>query len=170
MKIHSSVGLITNSSTSIYSTATQQTVKAIKEFVDTALLLAGSDRTSDDIFDIVLVPSEEAVDMAIDEAFDQWAGGEDLEEGENPAWFQHLTAEEQAICKKYSDVGWKAGKEFMPQIKEIFTKLLAGNHYETCYGDYEDRFRTLDIRITDKNGNVIPERIGCSYEHEATYG
>lgn len=52
--IHSFVDVITNSSSEIFISADEGTVKAVKELIDTLLKGVGSAKTSDDLFDIVV--------------------------------------------------------------------------------------------------------------------
>lgn len=52
--VHSFVDLITNSSSETYVTADRQTVKAVKEAVDSILALAGHGKKCDDYFEITL--------------------------------------------------------------------------------------------------------------------
>jgi hypothetical protein len=59
MKLHSSVALITNSSTVIYSVCTESTVQRIKAFINAVLKASGSDQTFNDLYDISLVQGEE---------------------------------------------------------------------------------------------------------------
>lgn len=162
MKFHSRVELITNSSTSIYSTATKKTVEEIKNFVDLALQLAESAKTSDDIFDIMLVPSSDAIETALDEGF------EDLDENDEPEFFQHLTPDERVVCQKYYDASWKDRKEFLPEVEVIMGKLLTEGKF-TFSSDWGERNNTQSVRIQDKNGNTIPEKITGSLDQWASY-
>lgn len=59
LKVHSEVGLITNSSTVVYTWATRGTLKATRELINGILKIAGSDKTCDDLFDMKLVKGEE---------------------------------------------------------------------------------------------------------------
>jgi hypothetical protein len=52
VKIHSISHAITNSSTSIYVTATDTGINFIKQFVNQVLVDAGSELTCDDMYDI----------------------------------------------------------------------------------------------------------------------
>ena len=52
LKIHSFVGLITNSSTEIYVTCTEKSVELIKEFINEILKSSNNDKNVDDLFDI----------------------------------------------------------------------------------------------------------------------
>ena len=49
--IHSFIDVITNSSTSVYVGCHDNTIKFAKELVDDLLKAAGSDKTSEDIFE-----------------------------------------------------------------------------------------------------------------------
>ena len=50
--IHSFVDLITNSSSEIFVSADESTVKAVKKLIDNILKASGSDKTVDDLFEI----------------------------------------------------------------------------------------------------------------------
>lgn len=63
MRFHSTVNLITNSSSCTFSSADEDSVKNLKKFVNAVLNLAGSNYTADDVLDITLeVDDENAVD------------------------------------------------------------------------------------------------------------
>ena len=68
--IHSFVDLITNSSTEIYVEATESTVSAIKELVNSLLKAGGSTLTCDDLFTISLSKSRE--DLSEDENVEEY--------------------------------------------------------------------------------------------------
>jgi hypothetical protein len=55
IKIHSFIDTITNSSTSIYVEATQNTIDTIKDLVTTLLKIGGSNKNADDLFDFELI-------------------------------------------------------------------------------------------------------------------
>jgi hypothetical protein len=50
--LHSFSDIITNSSTEIFTTCTENSVELIKKFINTILKEAGSDKTADDLFTI----------------------------------------------------------------------------------------------------------------------
>jgi hypothetical protein len=52
IRLHSFVGLITNSSTEIYTTCTEKSVDMVKEFISEVLRAAKSDKTVDELFDV----------------------------------------------------------------------------------------------------------------------
>ena len=52
--VHSFVDVITNSSSEIFISADDGTVKAVKELINNLLKGVGSDKTADDLFDIVV--------------------------------------------------------------------------------------------------------------------
>jgi hypothetical protein len=56
--VHSVVDLITNSSSELYTSASEKTVKALTEFADQLLAISGSPLRSTDIFDIKLVVTD----------------------------------------------------------------------------------------------------------------
>lgn len=63
MKVHSSVNLITNSSSVTFSTADEDSVEAVKNFVNEVLKLAKSDLKCEDVLDVTLeVDDEDAID------------------------------------------------------------------------------------------------------------
>ena len=63
MRVHSTVQLITNSSSCTFATADEGSVKAVKKFVDEVLKLAKSNKTAEDILDVTLVvDNQDAVD------------------------------------------------------------------------------------------------------------
>jgi hypothetical protein len=59
MRIHSIVGIITNSSTIIYSILSDSAVKSFKKVVDEILKQAGSDKTCDDVFNVAVTDRAE---------------------------------------------------------------------------------------------------------------
>ena len=61
IKTHSIVDIITNSSTTIYTQATDGAIKTVKEIINTILKDAGSDKTVDDLYDVEI--SEPKWDM-----------------------------------------------------------------------------------------------------------
>lgn len=61
IKAHSIVDVITNSSTVIYTQAKEGSIETVKEIINSLLKLGGSDKTSDDLFDIKIT-SEELID------------------------------------------------------------------------------------------------------------
>ena len=75
MKVHSVVGLITNSSTEIFSWATEGSVTTLKAHVDSFLKFLGREDTFDDLFNLEIVPTEWTVE--------RW---EELEEDEKEAY------------------------------------------------------------------------------------
>lgn len=60
--VHSVVDVITNSSTMIYTGATDEAVSAIRSIINFVLLEAGSDKRVDDLYDVKLVKKSEIVD------------------------------------------------------------------------------------------------------------
>ena len=59
VKVHSVVDLITNSSTTIYVTATNSTVTFVKDIINLFLKSANSPYTCDDLFTVTLVNNDE---------------------------------------------------------------------------------------------------------------
>ena len=90
--IHSFVDLITNSSSEIFVSADANTVKAVKKLIDNILKASGSDKTSDDLFDIGLgyeVTDIETYDNKfvtkaefekIEETYQEWEDGDQSED------------------------------------------------------------------------------------------
>jgi len=52
IRLHSFVGLITNSSTEIYTTCTEKSVDMVKEFITEILRSVKSDKTVEELFDV----------------------------------------------------------------------------------------------------------------------
>ena len=52
--VHSFVDVITNSSSEIFTSANEGTVKAVKELINNLLIGVGSNKTADDLFDIIV--------------------------------------------------------------------------------------------------------------------
>lgn len=93
MKIHSAVGLITNSSTSTYTTADVDAPEAYKQFINKILQMAGSNYTADDLVNITR-------EQEFDEEYAVDALPEYLEELEpNHPLFAALTPDELAILQ-----------------------------------------------------------------------
>ena len=92
--IHSFVDLITNSSSEIFVAADENTIKAVRKLIDNILKASGSDKTSDDLFDIGLgyeVTDIETYDNKfvtkaefekIEEAYQEWEDGD--QSGDEP--------------------------------------------------------------------------------------
>lgn len=59
INIHSTVDLITNSSTSIFTSARADAPETIREIIQSILDVAGSDKKVDDLFDIKLIADGE---------------------------------------------------------------------------------------------------------------
>ena len=86
--IHSFVDLITNSSSEIFVSADENTVKAVKKLIDNILKASGSDKTADDLFEISLgyeVTDNETYDNKfvtkaefekIEETYQEWEDGD----------------------------------------------------------------------------------------------
>jgi hypothetical protein len=68
LKVHSVVDVITNSSTVIYTQASEGTISSIKEMINALLALGESDLTADDLFEFEL-----------SEGDDSWTGHSDVE-------------------------------------------------------------------------------------------
>jgi len=62
IKVHSTVAIITNSSTEIFVEATENTIENVKNLINALLSLAGSDKKCDDLFDIKLNNQNEDCD------------------------------------------------------------------------------------------------------------
>lgn len=75
MKVHSIVGLITNSSTEIFSWATEGSVITLKAHINSFLKFLGREDTFDDLFNLEIVPTEWAVE--------RW---EEFDEDEKACW------------------------------------------------------------------------------------
>jgi len=67
IKVHSQVDLITNSSTTIYSSATKESVKEIRKFINTVLKIAGSPARCGDLFELELVINDEVFESELEE-------------------------------------------------------------------------------------------------------
>ena len=90
--IHSFVDLITNSSSEIFVAADENTIKAVRKLIDNILKASGSDKTSDDLFDIGLgyeVTDIETYDNKfvtkaefekIEETYQEWEDGDQSED------------------------------------------------------------------------------------------
>ena len=64
--VHSEVGLITNSSTVIYTSANANTVESAKRLVNAILKLSGSTQSADDLYTFTLDFDDDAIEVAID--------------------------------------------------------------------------------------------------------
>jgi len=102
-KVHSEVGLITNSSTVIYTNATGNTVDRAKELINSILRLSDSDKTADDLYDFAL----EWNDLMIERAFDRLK--------EDPIGYgldENMSDEEiEKISIERLNNGWRPGVE-----------------------------------------------------------
>lgn len=75
VRVHSEVDLITNSSTTIYSSATKNTVKQVSDFVNAVLKSAGSKARCGDLFTLELIPDDNMVEQEWDNM--RWEAKED---------------------------------------------------------------------------------------------
>lgn len=147
IRLHSSVALITNSSTTIYSSATENTVQQIREFINVVLRIAGSDKTCDDLFKLSLVPSGETIDREADSLQCDYNGmdWEDIEDELNIVGF--LTQAE--VLELVNNPGYS-------RANELINKAIAAGY--TCQfsseDDYENR-PTYDVEVRDLNGNLV---------------
>lgn len=147
IRVHSSVALITNSSTTIYSSATQNTIKQIRDFVDAVLRLAGSDKKCDELFTMTLVPSGETIDHEAGSLQYGYNGmdWEDIEDELNIVGF--LTQAE--VLELVNNPGYS-------RANELINKAIAAGY--TCQfssdDDYDNR-STYDIEVRDMNGKLV---------------
>lgn len=90
MRIHSSVALITNSSTVIYSTHSAGTAQKIRSFIDGILKAAGSDKTCDDLYRVELHAGEEYPTPWGEDGREDWVRIFDKATGEEVKDFQAI--------------------------------------------------------------------------------
>jgi hypothetical protein len=88
--VHSFVDLITNSSSEIFTSATESTLTAAKEIINGILKAAGSKKTSDALFDISLnyvmrceATGYEEMTFETKEARDEFCRNNELDEGDS---------------------------------------------------------------------------------------
>ena len=70
LSIHSFSDVITNSSESIYVSATEKSIVMVKELINYFLQKAGSDKKADDLFTFELILDEALVERILDEMDD----------------------------------------------------------------------------------------------------
>ena len=77
--VHSFAGLISNSSTEVYSAATDQTVRAVKKTINAILKVAKSSKTADDLFKITINSTSNDLVIAVKDGLDPEAENAALE-------------------------------------------------------------------------------------------
>lgn len=129
LKLHSSVALITNSSTSIYSIASERTIEKAKQLVNAILAATGSTQTADDLYNFSL----EFDEMTIERAYYQLI--------KHPAQYGIQSEDDFDGDGEYSDY-----------VKKIaIARLNAGWTPLEEYG----RVNVKNLVVTDKDGNPV---------------
>lgn len=118
MKIKSVTDVITNSSTEVFAMISQKSVEDLKNLINLLLKASGSSKTSDDLFDIHLIPSEYAEDEYYEQEQQPW---EDLTREEQIDWCIRMAESDCYYHCFYPEV------EIIPKspdIPEDLVKLL----------------------------------------------
>jgi phage terminase Nu1 subunit (DNA packaging protein) len=114
--VHSFVDLITNSSSEVFITADENTVAAVRQLIDSLLKVAGSTKTSRELFDVDVVSkyynkTKEEIDAEVLKGdFDEDEARYIFEGGDNPpktnirVTAKVDTPETQAAAKALSDL------------------------------------------------------------------
>jgi len=130
--IHSVIDVITNSSTEIFTNASKNAPKVFKELIDSILKIAGSDKTSDDLFEFTVKTFPTDVDETIGEAEEQW----DCEFEGKPEWDSNKDWDENiSILKKWF--------EQLPEAEAIVKEFCSTG------GDYPTAQEILIIKSKD---------------------
>lgn len=124
--IHSFVDLITNSSSQVFITANEKTVAAVRDMIDNLMKVAGSTKTSVDLFDIDIVDAYYGKTRAESDA--AVAAGE-ADEGE----IQYLFGERDTPAKTAIRVIPKVNTPESAAAAKYLSKLTAMFSIESHY-------------------------------------
>ena len=69
LKVHSTIDIITNSSTEIYVEASQSTIKGVKDLINALFSSVGSDQIANDVFEFKLVGDRDEDDSYKDDSY-----------------------------------------------------------------------------------------------------
>lgn len=150
-RIHSVVDVITNSSTVIYTQATESTIKAFKDLTNALLKIAGSDANADDLFEFSLEPEMHVI---IDRMMDN------TEFGYGSEWYESM----KSLSWKKRDVITEAkAREFMAQDPQP----------DWLKSDYEKN-SDIHLRVKSKNDDstlaaTIMEGLISTFNTETQY-
>ncbi len=137
INLHSSVGLITNSSTEIYTDETNS-VKAVKEMIEEFAKVMGFDKSFDEMFYINILMSEYNYESAFDGSFSELETLMDnIISGkvEKPKWMEEADKKHYASYDYFDRTMYIAPKE--PQYKELADKIQAFLHSPTSTASYD---------------------------------
>lgn len=141
VRLHSTVDLITNSSTTIYSSATKDTVKEVQNFVNAVLKAAGVPQRCSDLFNLELVPDYNMLEQEADNLMYE------LKDDPTHELHSYLTPDEISLIVE--DVYIKGR---LKVIVELLKKaMVAGYTLQHCDSENE----TQSIDVTDKQGNPV---------------
>lgn len=153
MKLHSICDIITNSSSVEYVCASEDSVRAIKEFVNEVLKAAGSDKTADDVVDIRVVPdadhSRDTLLYFIDEVVRP-----------APEGLYKMSTDE--LMEFARNLDWD--NEDNEWDYESYEDLIANLAHES-----ELNIDLTDVKITAKDGTVLRD-IKNIYDVYSTWG
>lgn len=165
--VHSVIDVITNSSTEIFTFAKDNAVELCHEAINEILKVSGSDRKSEDLFDVYIEPDS---GYLIDSLFDslEEMNDDNIADGgkgdEVYLKYKERIKEIESI-EKYSERIEKKSE----LIKEIYAYLVETDKVE----DYidTDNIQTY-VRIKSKNKNISTKDIygifdSATYEEEA---
>lgn len=165
MKLHSQVGLITNSSSTTYTSATHDSIGALKGFANELLKLAGSNFSVDDLIEIKIRVTDESIDNIL------WRLS-DLKLPGNLQLIEFLTPEELTTLQDFIKSGndFEAKKKLQQPVKAMVRRVIEEHDDEGLkalgamdeWGD-TDRI-TYETVITTKDGKEIVEHITNSVE------
>jgi len=155
--IHSIVDVITNSSSVIYTEATDNAIQIAKSIVDEILALGGSDKTADDLYDFKYqVLPDDVLDWALDDAE---SGLEGIPDPDGITAFENLKPYE--VRRKAAQVWVDKNRK---ELYEWFN--------EQGVSDWDDYPRyTQNLIITTKDGVEFPfsDKVLSMFSQSASY-
>lgn len=159
MKPHSQVGLITNSSSSTYTSATHESIGALSDFANKLLQLVGSNMKAEDLLDIKIRISDDSIENLVYRLNDiDVPGGLGI--------IKMLTPEELAVIQQWTTTTWNdpAKKDLKPKVFNVVRRVVDTHGDEALkalgwveYGEVKEVI--YETVITDKDGNEIVETI-----------
>lgn len=141
LRLHSTVSVITNSSTVIYTSATEQTVGALKEAIGSLLKAVGVSVSVDELFDVRIDYSEwswekmRRIYMLRHSSFSNYKDADDVYNGylsNNPWWWNDDA--EIGLCDEpmYVIISSKQDNQdlvnFATMIEKMFTTITAESY------------------------------------------
>jgi len=142
MKVHSNVDLITNSSSTTYTSATTETITAFRNLINTILKKAGSDKKCNDLYELELIISNDFKEEIREQLRDKDLMGD-------PEFFKNITPAESKLLTE-----WQNGIKKDQDINELIDRCIKDELIELDGG------LVKEVRITEKEtGKEVSESI-----------